>query len=212
MRLGRTVTAAVLAGLLALSASGCAQGPLAAGSATSAGRMTAANPNTPALISQREAAGIPDCDVPTEGAPGVPDGLPAVVLPCLGSARSVDLAQLRGRPLVVNLWAQWCEPCKAEAPVLAEFARRASGKVLMLGVDFDDPDPAAAIAFAQRAGWTYPHLIDADGSLRKRMTLPGIPVTLLVSAQGRVVYRFTGGIPSADRLADVVQDRLGVSV
>jgi len=195
----------------ALLLTGCATAspavPTASGPATAS-----ANPNTPALVAQRTSAGLPDCDVPVGGAAPLPDGLPAVVLPCLGSERSVDLSQVRGTPLVVNLWAQWCDPCKAEAPILAAFAARASGKVVVLGVDYSDPDPAAAIRFAAASGWRYPQLVDPDAVLRSRLTLPGIPVTLLVSADGRVVYRVTGGVASVDALVAAVKDRLGVTL
>jgi len=195
----------------ALLLTGCATAspavPTASGPATAS-----ANPNTPALVAQRTSAGLPDCDVPVGGAPPLSDGLPAVVLPCLGSERSVDLSQVRGTPLVVNLWAQWCDPCKAEAPILAAFAARASGKVAVLGIDYSDPDPAAAIRFAAASGWRYPQLVDPDAVLRSRLTLPGIPVTLLVSADGRVVYRVTGGVASVDALVATVKDRLGVTL
>jgi len=197
--------------LVAALLSGCATASPGS-STTPTGPVTAsANPNTPALVAQRAAAGLPDCDVPSVDVATVPEGLPRVVLPCLGSDRAVDLSRLRG-PLVVNLWASWCDPCKAEAPILAAFAARASGKVAVLGIDYDDPDPGAAIRFAEVSGWRYPQLVDGTALLRSRLTLPGIPVTLLVAADGRVVYRVTGGVASVDALAAAVQERLGVSV
>ena len=213
------VWTAVIAAFAGLLLSGCAPAPAdpaAAASRTAApaqaGALTAsANPNTPQLIAQREAAGLPDCQVPGAAEP-LTYGLPNVVLPCLGSTRSVNLSALRGRPLVVNLWAQWCEPCREEAPALAAFARRAAGKVDVLGVDYTDSSPDKAIEFARAAGWDYPHLFDAAGVLRTRMALPGIPVTLLVAADGRVAYRQTGRVESADELAGLVRQHLGVSV
>lgn len=202
------LAAAVVAGGLAGCSPASEQGP-----APSAAAVTAStNPNTPALIAQRQAAGLPDCAVPASRATPVDGGLPAIVLPCLGSEKSVDISQLRGTPMVVTLWAQWCEPCKGEAPLLKEFAKRASEKIGIIGIDYNDPDPAAAITFAEKAGWTYPHLVDPDALLKTRMTLPGIPVTLLVDAGGRVVYRVTGALTSTDQLVALVRDRLGVSV
>jgi thiol-disulfide isomerase/thioredoxin len=207
VRLG--VGALVLA--LTAGVAGCTPAPAGAAGVASGGATASANPNTPALIAQRVAAGLPDCEVPAGGAAPLQEGLPDLVLPCLGSERAVNLAQLRGRPLVVNLWAQWCAPCKAEAPVLAEFARRAGDQVAVVGINYADPDPAAAIAFAGSAGWAYPHLVDAGALLRARLSLPGIPVTLLVAADGRVVYRVTGGIDSVERLTALARDRLGVT-
>ena len=53
----------------------------------------------------------------------VDGGLPDVTLPCLGGGRDVRLAGLRGRPMMINIWAQWCEPCRAESRFLSETAR-----------------------------------------------------------------------------------------
>lgn len=208
----RRVRVGALAALTAalVGVAGCGPAPAASGPA--GGSVTAAaNPNTPELAAQRAAAGLPDCTVPVAAEP-VAYGLPDVVLPCLGSERSVNLAHLRGRPLVINLWAEWCPPCREEAPALAEFARRAEGKVDVLGIDYTDPRPDKAIGFAQAAGWAYPHLIDANGVLKSRMAIPGIPVTLVVAPDGRVVYRKTGPVASADDLAGVVAAQLGVKV
>ncbi len=62
--------------------------------------------------------------------------------------------------MVVNVWAQWCPPCRAEAPHLADVAEQAGDKVRIIGIDFDDPQPGYAIEFAQLAGWHYPQLVD----------------------------------------------------
>ncbi len=213
-----TRAAGPVAGLaIALTASavltGCA--PAAAGGGAAATRRApvtaSANRNTPDLIAARAAAALPDCEPPAAGAEPALYGLPDVVLPCLGSERSVNLAHLRGKPLVINLWAEWCPPCREEAPALAEFARRAEGRVAVLGIDYTDPRPDRAIEFAREAGWAYPHLVDSAGVLKSRLTIPGIPVTLVVAPDGRIVYRRTGPVASADELAGIVTEHLGVS-
>lgn len=219
MRRGAGGPVAAVATVAALLLAGCAPAPAEPAGASGrtaapaqGGALTAStNPNTPALIAQREAAGLPDCAVPPAAEP-LTYGLPNVVLPCLGSTRSVNLSALRGRPLVINLWAQWCEPCREEAPALAAFARRAAGAVQVIGIDYTDPSVDKAIEFARAAGWGYPHLVDPAGVLRTRMALPGIPVTLLVAADGRIAYRQTGRVESADDLAALVSQHLGVSV
>lgn len=169
-------------------------------------------PGNAELVQQRRDAGIVDCPKASPDAAPVAGGLPPVVLPCLGSDRTLDLSLLRGRPLVINLWAEWCPPCKKEAPVLASFAERAAGKVLVVGVDSSDPKPAAALAFAKASGWTYPQVADVNGLLGDRLGIAGIPVTLLVGADGVVVYRITGGVASVDQLATAVHERLGVAL
>ncbi len=201
---GVVAAASVLAGCAPGGAGGAASGP---------GTVTAsANPNTPGLIAARQAAGLPDCEPPAAAAEPARYGLPDVVLPCLGSDRSVNLAHLRGRPVVINLWAEWCPPCREEAPAFAAFARRSGGAVSVLGIDYTDPRPDLAVVFARDAGWAYPHLVDSAGVLRSRLAVPGIPVTLVVAPDGRIVYRKTGPVASADELAGIVKQHLGVTV
>ncbi|WP_052462710.1 TlpA family protein disulfide reductase [Nigerium massiliense] len=214
----RAAIAVALAAALALSGCSGAAGPNANPATSGGGGLPAPvtsaskNPNTETLVAQRKAAGIADCTAPAPGAPHVDYGLPNVSLPCLGSDRWVNLADLRGKPMVVNLWAQWCEPCRAEAPYLRALAARSAGKLDVLGVDIVDPEPVKAIAFAKASGWTYPHLVDPDGVLSRTMQVPGIPVSLFVNAEGRVVYRHTGGFTSAEQMEQLVHDQLGVTL
>lgn len=209
----RRVAALVVSVAASAALTGCASGAAAGGASSGRAAVTASmNPNTPALVAARVAAGLPDCEPPSAVAEPALYGLPNVVLPCLGSDASVNLAHLRGQPLVINLWAEWCPPCREEAPALAAFARRSAGKVAVLGIDYTDPRPDLAIEFARAAGWTYPHLVDSAGVLKSRMAIPGIPVTLLVAPDGRIVYRRTGPVASADELASLVKEYLGVTV
>ena len=138
--------------------------------------------------------------------------LPDLLLGCLGSGRQVNLAGLRGSPMVINFWAQWCGPCRAEAPSLAQFAQRAHGKVAVLGVDYSDPDPSLALAFAQQSGWTYPHVTDPLRQTAGPIRFTGIPVTIFVDAQGRIVYRTVGAVASVDQLVEATHTYLGVDL
>lgn len=169
-------------------------------------------PVDPALVAQREAAGIADCPETAATAPPVGGGLPDLVLGCLGSGRQVNLAALRGEPMVINVWAQWCGPCRLEAPHLRAFAERAGAKITILGIDHNDPDPALALEFAALAGWTYPHLSDPLKQTAGPLRFNGIPVTFLVDAEGRIQYRIVGAVASSDRLAADVRTYLGVEV
>lgn len=165
-----------------------------------------------ALVTQREQAGIEDCPLTPASAEPVPGGLPDLLLGCLGSGRQVNLAGLRGSPMVINFWAQWCGPCRAEAPSLAQFAQRAHGKVAVLGVDYSDPDPSLALAFAQQSGWTYPHVTDPLRQTAGPIRFTGIPVTIFVDAQGRIVYRTVGAVASVDQLVEATHTYLGVDL
>lgn len=141
------------------------------------------------LVAARRAAGIAEC--PQPGAEPVADGLPAVELECLGGDSRLALSALRG-PLVINLWAQWCLPCRQEAPVLRAFHAAHGEEVALLGIDYNDPQPGLAIEFAQLVGWTWPQLADPEKTTEVPLALPGIPMSLLVDADGRLVARHAG--------------------
>lgn len=162
------------------------------------------------LVQQRRSAGIADC--PSTPAPSpVEGGLPDLALACLGTGSSSNLAGVgRGRPLLVNLWAQWCGPCRQEAPFLASGFARHGDRVDFLGIDVSDPQPRLAIDFARESGWTWPQLTDPDDALKQRLAYPGLPHTFLVDAGGRIVYQHSGPFASAQELDAVLDRWLGV--
>lgn len=113
----------------------------------------------------------------------------------------VSLADMRGRVVVLNVWASWCAPCRAEAPGLAEVYRGTDREsVEFLGLATRDSQAAAA-GFADRYGLDYPHVLDTDGSLQLlfRDTLPpqAIPSTIVIDRQGRVAGRALGEVSPA---------------
>ncbi|MFN8136397.1 MAG: TlpA disulfide reductase family protein [Propionicimonas sp.] len=164
------------------------------------------SPTASDLVAARRAAGIEDCP-PSSDAPAVPGGLPDVTLECLGGGSSVRLAGLRG-PLMVNLWAQWCGPCRAEAAHLAAFAR-IQKSVRVLGIDYSDPQPELAIEFAQLTAMTYPHLADEEHVLKAPLAVAGIPYTLLIDKSGRIVARHPGAFSSFEEVQQWVEQGLG---
>ena len=95
---------------------------------------------------------------------------------------------------------------------MAAFAVAAQGKVTMVGVDTADPDPVVSARFAGSIGWTYPQLQDPNRDLATALGSPGLPVTLFVDAQGRVVYRKVGAFGSAQQVRDLVAEHLSVTV
>ena len=156
------------------------------------------------LVAARRAAGIEDCPQPV--AEPVEEGLPEMTLECLGGDVTVSLGALRG-PMVINLWAQWCLPCRQEAPVLAAFDA-ARDDVSLLGINYDDPEPDWAIEFARLAGWTWPQLADPDQTVQAPLGIPGIPVSLLLDADGRIVARHHGAFDELDELTTWVDEGL----
>lgn len=106
------------------------------------------------------------------------------------------LADHLGEVVVMNVWASWCAPCRAEAPELQSLWEEFEGNgVQFVGLDTRDTD-AAALAFIEAYGITYPNVIDTDGRLQLLFadSLPpqAIPSTLVIDPQGRVAGRILG--------------------
>ena len=106
-----------------------------------------------------------------------------------------------GEVVVLNVWASWCAPCRAEAPVLESAWREVRDEgVLFVGLDTRDT-VAAAQAFVDAYDITYPNVVDADGRLQLLFsdTLPpqAIPSTLVVDREGRVAGRIIGRVTEA---------------
>lgn len=164
---------------------------------------------TQGLVAFKAKTDVPDCpDAKPTAADG---GMPSVTLPCLGGGRSVDLAGLRG-PLIVNFWASWCGDCRKEMPALASYARSQS-TVKLLGVDYLDSQPGAALQLAQRSRVAYPLVADTAGALDHASPLPhipGLPLTAFVDAAGKVVHIEAGALKSRAAVAAAAKQYLGV--
>jgi thiol-disulfide isomerase/thioredoxin len=145
-----------------------------------------------------------------ESRPPVANALPDVSLPCLGEGPDTRLADLRG-PLLVNVWAQWCGPCREEAPYLAELHVKAGGKVKMLGIDYIDTRPDLAVKFAVEQQWDYPHVADRDKQIQQGLKIGGPPLTAFVDAKGAVVYVHRKPFTSQQELDQLVREKLGVT-
>ena len=167
--------------------------------------------STADLVAMKKAAGIAGCPKSDPDVAAVPSGLPDVVLPCLGGGREVRLAGLRGKPMMINVWAQWCEPCREEAPYLAEVAAADNSDLMIMGIDHADPRPDLAIEFAQLSTWTYPQLADPDVVLRAELQITGPPQTFFIRPDGTIAYRHAGPFSSAEEIRDVAQKYLGVT-
>jgi thiol-disulfide isomerase/thioredoxin len=167
--------------------------------------------DTPALRRAKAAAGIADCAPGAARTAAAQHPLPAVTLACLGGGPDVRLDRLRG-PLVVNLFAQWCGPCRQELPYYQQLHEKAAGKVQVLGVDYLDTQPGMALQLARQTGVKYPLLADPAGRLRTAFRVRGLPGVVLVGADGSVKDVEFEVMRSYGQLRGLVQDRLGVRV
>ncbi|GAT68039.1 TlpA family protein disulfide reductase [Planomonospora sp. ID91781] len=122
---------------------------------------------------------------------------------------TASLAAHRGKVVVLNFWASWCAPCRAEAPVLKDIAAKTrTDGVEFLGVDFKD-DKARALAFERTEQPGYPSIFDQPGrvALAFQGTVPpaAIPSTLIIDRQGRIAARALGAVKYSDLLAAVTR-------
>jgi cytochrome c biogenesis protein CcmG/thiol:disulfide interchange protein DsbE len=106
-------------------------------------------------------------------------------LPLTAHGHALKLADLRGRPTVINFFASWCHPCRAEAPGLRDLATRMRAQVNVVGVDWSD-NPADGRAFVLKVGWTYPTLFDPNGRLGRKYGITGLPVTFVLDPRGQI--------------------------
>jgi cytochrome c biogenesis protein CcmG/thiol:disulfide interchange protein DsbE len=104
----------------------------------------------------------------------------------------VDLAELRGKPALIDFFASWCDPCAEEAPTLRELSESMSGKATVVAVDWDDAGGAAR-AFVRKHGWTFPVLADPSGSVGESYGVTiGLPTSFVLDPEGRIVTTFRG--------------------
>ena len=139
--------------------------------------------------------------------PGAGTNLPALALSCLGGPTTVELRQLPAKPVVLNLWASWCGPCRQEMPTLQKVHEAAGDQVLFLGIATRDQQDSAR-AFVADFGVTYASLYDRSGSALSKLGAPGLPLTLVLAADGTVVDRKVGGIEQDRLVADLEKARV----
>jgi cytochrome c biogenesis protein CcmG/thiol:disulfide interchange protein DsbE len=126
-------------------------------------------------------------------APPVGSPAPAFSLPVLGGPGSVSLASLRGHPVVLNFWASWCEPCKAEAAVLERDWLHYRSHVQFFGIDYHDlPGDARTFVAAHRL--TFPMLDDGPGTVTGSYGISQVPETYVLNAKGTIVAHFAGPV------------------
>lgn len=138
------------------------------------------------------------------------EAMPAVTLDGLGNESPIDLQAPLGKPAVINLWASWCGPCKAELPILAAGQAKLGDRVRFIGIDFADESPAAARSLAKGAGVAYDLYVDPKSSVRGAFGVIGLPQTVFVDAQGTIVATERKAFRSSADLDAAIEKHLGV--
>lgn len=107
----------------------------------------------------------------------------------------VTLSELRGKIVVVNLWATWCLPCRQETPALEKaYEQYKDSGVVILGVDLTSQDLVSDVkSFVQEFKLTYPILLDRDANVGNLYQLKGIPTTVFISREGIIRTVVVGG-------------------
>lgn len=120
---------------------------------------------------------------------------PTFALREVGTGRTVDISQFRGKPLVINFWATWCGPCWEEHPVLVANARMLQPQVQFLGVVFQDKEEKI-LGFLEQRGAAYPTLVDEKGKTAIAYGIGGVPETFFLDANGVIVAKYNGPMSS----------------
>ncbi len=112
---------------------------------------------------------------------------PALSGPLLAGGRGT--VGVGGRPVVLDLWASWCAPCRRESPSVARLAE--DGRVRVVGVDVSD-SRSDGLRFARRAGLAPLQLFDRDAQIARSLDAPGLPTVVVLDARGRIAARLVG--------------------
>jgi thiol-disulfide isomerase/thioredoxin len=150
---------------------------------------------------------LPFEDVMSDATPADRTAFPGFRLPSLDEEGWVDLEEYSGRVVVVNFWASWCPPCRREIPLLDELARELGADVAVVGLN-EDARPSAGLRFLEELGGVTYANAAGRGELRAQYGYRGLPYTLVLDTEHRVVRSLYGFGTSIEPLRDAVMEAL----
>lgn len=122
---------------------------------------------------------------------------------------SITLAEYNGKPVVLNFWASWCPPCRAEIPHFQAVSKKYNGQAVILGID--QGEPASIVSdFANAMGVSYPLLLDTDSSANRLYGVTALPTTIFIDRDGVISEVYTG-IANQAILEDRIEQLLSKS-
>ena len=125
---------------------------------------------------------------------------------CLDGSLDINFHSIRG-PIIINVWASWCEGCKEEMPYFIDLYANPvfkSGEIKLLGIDVDEKNSDSGPNFIKSYGISWPHLEDIDG--RSKIVFgPGVPVTYFLDKSGEVIHKHIGAYRSKGQLYEAVE-------
>ncbi|OBG34987.1 MULTISPECIES: TlpA family protein disulfide reductase [Mycolicibacter] len=159
----------------------------------------------PDLAELRQRADLPPCQAgPGDSGPSI---LRGVTVECAADGSPVDVAAMfAGRKIVLNLWAYWCGPCRAELRAFAEYQRRVGPTVTVVTVHQDD-NQAAGLALLAELGVRLPTLQDGRRQLAAALRVPNVmPATVVLAADGSVARILPQPFANAEEIAAAVEN------
>ena len=122
---------------------------------------------------------------------------------------ALSLEELRGKPVVVNVWGAWCDPCNEEQPELNDVSRELGDRAAFVGINVRDASVEDAQAYVRAFDVPYPSIYSSDGrallAFRGEVGPRSIPSTLVLDGDGRIAAVIRGAIPSRQTLVSAVE-------
>jgi cytochrome c biogenesis protein CcmG, thiol:disulfide interchange protein DsbE len=129
---------------------------------------------------------------------------PAFNLPRIDGEGLISSEALRGKPVVLNVWASWCGPCAVEHPVLEWGAKRFGDRATFIGLAFEDTLPDAK-AFLRRHGSSFPQLFDEASRVSVEYAVAGVPETYFITADGIILDKHVGPLSREALMARIAE-------
>jgi cytochrome c biogenesis protein CcmG/thiol:disulfide interchange protein DsbE len=121
---------------------------------------------------------------------------PPFTLKRVGDGLRMSLSELRGKPVILNFWATWCEPCKLEHGVLRDASAQLGERVRFVGMVYEDEEPRI-LDFLTRHGSGYSTLIDEGGKVAIAYGVYGVPETFFIDSTGKIIDKYEGPLSPA---------------